>query len=71
MKEEDRSRTEKLKILVKKQGITTASIITAVGILICTIVLAVTGRGTEGVPGAIGGGSNGFIQNQHEILSKF
>lgn len=41
--EGNKSLTEKLKILLKEQKITIASIVTALGMLISTIVLAVTG----------------------------
>lgn len=48
MVESDKSLTEKLKILLKEQGISIASIVTAVRILILTIVLAGTRGGSAG-----------------------
>lgn len=46
--EGDKSLTKKLKILFKKQGITIAGIVTAVGMLTSIIVLAVTREGATG-----------------------
>lgn len=59
MVKDDTSLTEKLKILFKKQEVTIALIVTAVDLLISTIVLAVTE--TVAV-GAAGGGGSGFVQ---------
>lgn len=63
---DDTSLTEKLKIQFKEQGITISSIISVVGLLISTIVLAVTGGGGEGTAGAAARGSKGFVQKQLE-----
>lgn len=62
-----------LDIFFKEQGITIASIITAVGMLIWTIVSAVTGEsGVAGAAtGAAGGVSKGFVQKQLKRLVKF
>lgn len=53
----DKSLTKKLKILPQEQG-TMASIVTAVGLLISTIILAVTGGSGAGAVGGAGGAGN-------------
>lgn len=65
---DDTSLRKKLEILFKEQVITIATIITAVGMLISTIVLAVTsGSGAAGAAaGAAGGGNKRFVEKQLE-----
>ena len=47
----DTSLGEKIRTLFREQGITTFSVLTAVSMIISTIVLAVTGGGSGGAPG--------------------
>ena len=47
----DTSLAEKLRILFREQGITLMAIITAIGMIISTIVVAVTGGGGSGTGG--------------------
>ena len=57
----DTSLAERIKTLFREQGITIASILTAFGLLISTIVGFVTGgSGGGAVGGAVGGGKNGY-----------
>lgn len=69
----DISLKEKLEILFREEGITITSIITAVELMILTIVLAVTGGGgTAGAAaGVAAGGSKGFVQKLLQRLQKF
>lgn len=70
LSEDDKSLTEKLRILFKEQGITLRAIVAAVGL---AIVLAVTGDSGAGAAAANAGGSNGkdIVQQQLERLGKF
>ena len=47
---EDKTLAERIRTLFREQGITIASILTAIGMAISTLVLAVTGGGAEGTP---------------------
>ena len=47
---EDKTLAERIRTLFREQGITIASILTAIGMAISTLVLAVTGRGVGGTP---------------------
>ena len=47
---EDKTLAEKIRTLFREQGITIASILTAIGMAISTLVLAVTGGGAGGTP---------------------
>lgn len=60
---------KKFEVRFKEQGLTIASIITVVGMLMSTSVLAVTG-GT-GATGAAGGESKDFLQKQLKSLGRF
>ncbi|XP_057305367.1 keratin, type II cytoskeletal I-like [Hydractinia symbiolongicarpus] len=68
---DDTSLREKLSILFKEQGITIASIVSAVGLLISTLVLALKGGGAAGGSAGGGSGSKGFVRKQLERLGKF
>ena len=47
---EDKTLAERIRTLFREQGITIASILTAIGMAISTLVLAVTGGGAGGTP---------------------
>ena len=47
---EDKTLAERIRALFREQGITIASILTAIGMAISTLVLAVTGGGAGGTP---------------------
>lgn len=67
---EDTTLGEKLRTLFKEQGITLASIITAIGFIISTIVLAVTGGPTGGPPAKpSGSGVKEWVKKQLHHIS--
>ena len=66
----DTSLAERIKTLFREQGITIASILTAFGLLISTIVGFVTGgSGGGAVGGAVGGGKK-WIQDKLKALAR-
>lgn len=66
---EDTTLVERIRTLFKEQGITIASILTAFGMIISTIVLAVTGGGGGVTPNKKGGGG-GWIQKKLNDLGE-
>ena len=74
---EDKTLAERIRTLFREQGITIASILTAIGMAISTLVLAVTGGGAGGTPspapkpsdkGGGGGGSRSGLKSTYRPL---
>ena len=70
---EDKTLAERIKTLFREQGITIASVLTAIGMIISTIVLAIPGGSGGGAappqpPGK--GGAKGWIKKQLQSLGR-